>query len=206
MLWSFGVNIASPFFLVFLVDQIQVSAATLGVVSALSTIAALPAQRLFGVWMDRKGIAWVKRLTGLLIPLVPGLWGFIQHPWQAFLLQVFSGFVWAGYNLSSFNFLLEITPEKARPRFVAFQQSLAGLGMAAGAGLGGWIAEAWGYTPVFLLSASGRLLAATAFALNMASIHPIQWLWQTLATGLSSVKQTLKKRVKKMRSRKHGKE
>ncbi len=204
-LWSFGVNIASPFFLVFLADQIQTSSGTLGIISAVSTLASLPAQRLFGRWLDRKGTAWVKRLTGLLIPLVPGLWGFIQQPWQAIPLQIFSGFVWAGYNLSSFNFLLEITPEDTRPRFVALQQSLAGLGMAAGAGLGGWIAETGGYTAVFLASAAGRLLAALVFALSMAKFHPLQWLWRNLTISLSNIRQKIRERTNKMRSEHNGK-
>lgn len=193
-LWSFGVNIASPFFIVFLAEQVQASAATLGLVSAVSTLSALPAQRLFGTWVDRKGTAWVKRLTGFLIPVVPGLWGFIQQPWQAYPLQVFSGFVWAGYNLATFNFLLEMTPEETRPRFVAFQQSLVGLGMTVGAALGGWIAEAWGYRPVFLISAAGRLLANGVFALSMAEIYPGRWLKRTVSDLISRLTRIFKRR------------
>jgi len=196
-LWSFGVNIASPFFIVFLADQVQAPAATLGVVSAVSTLSALPAQRLFGVWVDRKGTAWVKRLTGFLIPVVPALWGFIRHSWQAYPLQVFSGFVWAGYNLATFNFLLEMTPEETRPRFVAFQQSLMGLGMTAGAALGGWIAETWGYTPVFLTSAGARLLANGVFALGMADIYPYRWLKRTVSNLVSDLTQLFKRRKKR---------
>ncbi len=196
-LWSFGVNIASPFFLVFLADQIEAPASTLAVVSAVSALAALPAQRLFGLWVDRKGTAWVKRLTGFLIPLVPALWAFIQRPWQAYPLQVFSGFVWAGYNLATFNFLLEMTPEETRPRYVAFQQSLVGLGMTAGAALGGLIAERWGYLPVFLTSAAGRLLASAVFALGMANIHPARWLQRTISNRLVNMRQRLKRQSKK---------
>lgn len=203
-LWSFGVNIASPFFLIFLAEQVQASAATLGIVSAVSTLSALPAQRLFSLWLDRKGTAWVKRLTGFLIPVVPGLWSFIQQPWQAFPLQVFSGFVWAGYNLASFNFLLDMTPEETRPRFVAFRQSLVGLGMALGAGLGGWIAESWGYRPVFLISAAGRLLATGVFALGVAEIYPGRWLTRVISDSLSRIKQRFEQCKKKMRSKNNG--
>ncbi|MGC9397947.1 MAG: MFS transporter [Anaerolineae bacterium] len=191
-LWSLGVNVASPFFLIFLVERVQVSAATLGVVSAVSTLAALPAQRLFGLWVDRKGTAWVQRLTGFLIPLVPALWSFIRHPWQAFSLQAFGGFVWAGYNLAAFNLLLEVTPEDLRPRFVAFRQSLVGVGMAAGAALGGWIAERWGYTPVFLISAAGRLFAATIFALGMAGVDPRRRLQRLGKKRLGKITSRLK--------------
>ncbi|MEA3309993.1 MAG: MFS transporter [Chloroflexota bacterium] len=177
-LWGFGVSIATPFFIVYLVDEVGASASFLALSSAAATLASLPAQRIFGQLTDQRGNSWVKRLTGLIIPLVPGLWGFIRQPWQAFPLQLFSGFVWAGYNLATFNRLLEVTPEEDRATFVAVRQSVVGVGMAGGAALGGWLAETQGYRSVFLSSAGGRLLAAVAFALSMVHVQTWRRLWQ----------------------------
>ncbi len=177
-LWGFAVSIATPFFIVYLVDEVQASASLVALSSATATLASLPAQRIFGRLIDRKGNGWVKRLTGLIIPVVPGLWGFIQQPWQAFPLQLVSGFIWAGYNLASFNRLLEVTPAEDRPIFVAIRQSLVGVGMAVGAALGGWLAETQGYRIVFLFSAGGRLLAAIIFALSMIPVQTWRRLWQ----------------------------
>ena len=183
-LWGSAVSIATPFFIVYLVDEVGASASLLALSSAAATLASLPAQRFFGRLTDKKSNAWVKRLTGLIIPIVPGLWGFIQQPWQAFPLQLVSGFVWAGYNLSSFNCLLEITPAEDRSTFVAVRQSMVGVGMAVGAALGGWLAQTQGYRMVFLTSAGGRLTAAVVFALSLV---PRQfWLqsWQRLVGPL----------------------
>lgn len=166
--WSFVVNISSPFFFVFLADEVGASAAMLGLASAVSTLAAIPAQRLFGTLTDRKGAAWVRRLTGFIIPISPALWTFMQRPWHSFPLQVIGGFAWAGYNLAAFNLLLEMTPEEGRPSFVAFFQAITGLGMAVGAAFGGALADRFGYTPVFLVSAGGRLFATLVFAWNLA--------------------------------------
>ncbi len=176
--WTFAVNIASPFFFVFLIDEVGATPATLGVASAVSMFAALPAQRLFGVLTERKGSAWVRNISGYLIPITTLLWPFMQHPWHSFPLQVLGGFAWAGYNLAAFNLLLEMTPDEARPTFVAFFQALTGLGMAAGAALGGLLADRVGYTPVFLLSAGGRLLATVLFAGVIArkSARAKQWV------------------------------
>ncbi|MFP4343404.1 MAG: MFS transporter [Anaerolineales bacterium] len=165
--WSFVVNISSPFFFVFLADEIGASAATLGLASAVSTLAAIPAQRLFGSLADRKGAAWVRLLTGCIIPLTPALWTFMRQPWHSFPLQVIGGFAWAGYNLAAFNLLLEMTPEEGRPSFVAFFQAITGLGMAAGAAFGGVLADGLGYRPAFLISAGGRLLATLIFAWSL---------------------------------------
>ncbi|MBN1261548.1 MAG: MFS transporter [Anaerolineae bacterium] len=172
LLWNMAVQIAGPFFIVYLVSETGASSSLVGAVSAAATLAALPGQRLFGLLTDRKGAQWVQRVTGFVIPLVPGIWGFIQQPWQAFPVQIISGFAWAGYNLASFSLLLDMTPDADRPRFVALYQAIVGLGMAAGAALGGWIAETFGYRPLFLASAGGRLSAAVVFSILVAGRKP----------------------------------
>lgn len=178
--WNLTVQISGPFFNVFLADEIRASASVIALASAASTLASLPGQRVFGVLSDRRGSAWVQRVTGFWVPLVPGLWGFISQPWQAFPLQLFSGFVWAGYNLAAFNLLLELTPDTLRPRLVAVYQALVGIGMAIGAALGGWIAQTWGYRPVFWISAVGRWVAAVVFALLVVGANPPSW-WRRIA-------------------------
>lgn len=172
-LWNFGVQVSSPFFFVYLVDETQATATVIGLLTAVSSLAALPGQRIFGIWNDHKGSRWVQRLTGLLIPLVPLLWGFITQSWQAFPLNLLSNFVWAGYHLASFNLLLETTPQENRPAFVAFYQTFVGLGMVGGAALGALVAQRQGYRAVFMLSAALRFLSALAFALVVARSKPL---------------------------------
>ncbi len=167
-LWNFAVMVAGPFFLVYLVEETGASASALGIVSAVGLLAAVPGQRFFGLLNDRRGAGWVQKWTGLAVPLVPAVWGFLRAPWQAWPVQLFGGFVWAGYNLASFNYLLERTTEEDRATLVAFYQAMAGLGMAGGAALGGWLAQMEGYRVLFLTSAGLRLLAALLFALFVA--------------------------------------
>lgn len=173
-LWNLSVQIAGPFFTPYLVEEVNISAATIGLLTAAATLAALPGQRLFGMLNDHKSPRWIQRLTGFIIPLVPAVWGFINRPWQAFPVEIVSGFLWAGFNLASFNLLLELTPEHERPAFVAFYQTVVGLGMAAGAALGGLLAQRVGYRSVFLASAGGRWVAALLFALLVARTRPAQ--------------------------------
>lgn len=174
--WNLTVQISGPFFNVFLAEEIHASASVIALATAASMLASLPGQRVFGLLSDRKGSAWVQRLTGFWIPVVPALWGFIGQPWQAFPLQLFSGFMWAGYNLAAFNLLLELTPDALRPRLVAVYQALVGIGMAVGAALGGWIAQDFGYRPVFWVSGIGRLLAAAVFSMLILGVKAPRWL------------------------------
>jgi len=66
-------------------------------------------------------------------------------------INLVAGFLWAGYNLASFNLLLTLTPEDRRPRYSALYQVVVTATLAGGAALGGVIAERWGYTSIFVL-------------------------------------------------------
>jgi MFS family permease len=163
-LWNLSINIAGPFFNPYLVESLQASAGVVGALSVVSTLAALPGQRLFGGLVDRWGTRRVQLITGLLIPLLPWAWALTRSPWHVVPVNLAGGFLWAGYDLANFNFLLILTPEDRRPRYSAVYQIVVMVALAGGAALGGIIAQRWGYTPVFALSGIGRLCAALLFA------------------------------------------
>lgn len=162
--WNFSLNLAGPFYSVHFVTGLNGSPGFWGVISVVHGLAALPGQRLFGVLSDRWGPRQVQLVTGLLIPFVPWLWSLSRAPWQLVPIELVSGFLWAGYGLSSFNFLLTLTPEDRRARYAALHQIVVTVALSAGAALGGTIATWWGYKITFVLSGVGRLAAALIFA------------------------------------------
>lgn len=162
-LWNFSLNVAGPFFNPYLVQTLGGGASMVGTLAVINVLAALPGQRLFGIWTDRWGPRRVMILTGLLIPLVPWGWALARTPWQAIPAEMASGFLWAGYNLASFNFLLLLTPEAQRPRYTALYQIVVMVTLAVGAAVGGIIATHWGYRITMILSGAGRLVAALLF-------------------------------------------
>jgi MFS family permease len=164
-LWNLSLNIAGPFFNVYQVEILKVSAGVVGTLSVVSSLAALPGQRLFGPLVDRWGPRRVQLVTGLLIPLLPWAWVLVRSPWHVVPINLAGGFLWAGYNLASFSLLLTLTPEDRRPRYSAVYQAIVTAALAGGAALGGILAERWGYTIIFVLSGIGRLGAALLFAL-----------------------------------------
>jgi len=163
-LWNFSLNIAGPFFNVYLVENLKATAATVGVLNVVSSLAALPALRLFGMLTDRWGPRRVQLLTGLLIPIAPLVWAIATSPWYIVLVNSVNGFLWAGYNLATFNFLLVLTPNEHRARYSALYQIIITVALAVGAAVGGLIATHWGYTLIFILTSAGRFAAALLFA------------------------------------------
>ena len=163
-LWNLSLGIAAPFFSVYMVQSLRASAGIIGLLSVVNTLTALPGQRLFGVLADRWGPRRVQLLTGLLIPIVPVGWALTRSPWHVVPVELMAGFVWAGYGLASFNFLLELIPEDRRSRFTALYQISVTVALAAGNALGGVFVTQWGYRLVFVMSGAGRLISALLFA------------------------------------------
>jgi MFS family permease len=163
-LWNLSIMIAGPFFNVYLVESLRATPAIVGILSTISTLAALLGQRLFGTMADRWGAQRVQLVTGLIIPLLPWSWALTRSPWHVVPIDVAGGFLWAGYNLANFNMLLTITPEDLRPRYSALYQIVVMIALAIGSAIGSIILEQWGYYVLFILSGIGRLAAALLFA------------------------------------------
>lgn len=162
--WNFSLNVAGPFFNVYVVENLRGDAGIVGLLSVVSSLASLPGQRVFGPLTDRWGPRRVQLLTSLLIPIVPVAWVFVTASWHIIPINLMGGFLWAGFLLASFNLLLAISPEDQRPAFTAIYQIVVLASLAAGAAFGGWVVTHFGYSAIFLLSGVGRLAAALLFA------------------------------------------
>lgn len=158
MIWNFSLNIAGPFFAVYQVEQLKATPAIVGVLSIVSSLAALPALRIFGSLNDRLGAYRVALLSGLLIPLVPVLWIFTSSPWHPLPLNLLAGFLWAGYGLASFNLLLGLSTPETLARYSALFQIAVMISAAIGAAVGGLIVQQWGFAAIFIVSGIGRVV------------------------------------------------
>ena len=163
--WNLSLQVAAPFFSVYLVNEFQASTTTIGLVAAVSSLTAMFGQPFFGRLLDRKGTFWVMLVCGFTIPVLPLAWAFITAPWQVGLINTLGGFVWAGYNLANFNMLLLLTPDKDRPRTVALYQTAVFASAFIGPLIGGYLADAVSFKLIFGLSFVGRLLGMIIFYL-----------------------------------------
>jgi MFS family permease len=161
--WNFSLNIAGPFFNVYMVENLKFTASMVGIVSIVSSVTGLLIQRRIGHLSDRWGPRKVQMIFMFLIPFMPFAWLFVTQFWHVILLNSFSGVLWGAFNLVSFNFLLSLTPDAQRARFSAFYQILVMLALAGGAAVGAWVVTSWGYQAIFLCSAIGRMAAAVLF-------------------------------------------
>jgi MFS family permease len=163
-LWNFSLNIAGPFFNVYMAQDLKFTTAMIGISSVATSATKVLTQRKLGELADRWGAGRIQMLSMFLIPTLPLAWIFVQHLWQVVLINSFSGVFWGAFELASFNFLLVFMPESKRARYSAIFQVVVTISLAGGAALGSAIISSpWGYIGIFLASAIGRILAALMF-------------------------------------------
>ena len=161
--WNLALQVAAPFFNVYLVRNLGASVGTVGLLAGVNTLFGLLGSGLFGRVMDRLGALRTQALCGLLIPIIPTAWIWLTAPWQIGILEAYAGLVWAGYNLANFALLLELTPPSHRPQAVALYQTVVFASAVAGPLLGGWLADTYGFHVIFAASGAGRLLGILLF-------------------------------------------
>jgi MFS family permease len=73
--------------------------------------------------------------------LYPFLFLFVQNTFQLILVAIFSGIAWSGFDLTAFNYLLDVTPPDKRHSYVANYKMVNGFALFMGPFLGGLISE-----------------------------------------------------------------
>jgi len=162
-LWNFSINISGPFFSVYMVQNLGFTAAMVGLTAVASSVSKMLLQRKMGELSDRWGAGAMQVVCMFLLPILPFVWIFIKQLWQVVLLNLFGGVLWGAFELVSFNYLLQLTPDNQRARYSAIFQIVVTVALAGGAALGSVIIDSWGYTGIFLFSGLGRIVAAFVF-------------------------------------------
>lgn len=139
--WEFSFYLASPFFAVYMLQQLEVTFGTVAVLAGLTTAANLLTQQYWGRLSDRFGNQQVLRLTCLILTLEPLLWIFTGTSTAGYVLIVvlhlLGGAASAGMLLANANLMMGLAPLKDQTSFFAIRGATRGIFAAAGPILGG---------------------------------------------------------------------
>lgn len=130
--FTIGVNLASPFFSVYMLQNLGLSYLEYTIILSAEYIARIIAAPFWGMYADKAGSLKVMRICCNIIPLVPIMWIFARTPVYLVLVQLFSGSLWAGFDLCSATFVYKSTPGPRRLKYIMYQKSLNNLAIAAG--------------------------------------------------------------------------
>jgi MFS family permease len=136
---TFCVNLAAPFFSVFMLRDLHFSYLTFTVIVAAVTVTNIFTIDRWGRHADKVGNLRVIRFTSFIIASLPLWWIFNRHPFYLIGTQVIAGFAWSGFNLCASNFIYDaVSPEK-RTRCVAYFNVCNGIATCCGALCGGHV-------------------------------------------------------------------
>lgn len=179
-LFVLSVALVSPFFAVYLLKELGFDYFTFTVIISAAVLTTHVTMRYWGRLADQYGNMKIIRLTSCLVAVIPLCWIFSGEPLYLVIVQLLAGFVWAGFNLSSTNFIYDVATANKRERCIAYYNFLTGLGLGVGALLGGFLYRhlplLWGssFYNLLLLSASLRLFFALAISLLTKEVKNIK--------------------------------
>lgn len=167
-LMQFSVAIASPFFTVYMLRDLQFSYLQFTLNSGTAIFAQFLTLSQWGRISDVFGNRRILTVTGLFIPLMPVLWTVSTNMWYLIAIQALSGFSWAGFTLAASNFVYDLIAPHRRATYLAIHNVLANVGIFAGAILGGYLgfvlpsqAEFFGATYSWLSPLYGVFVVST---------------------------------------------
>ena len=174
---NFCVNIAAPFFAVFMLRDMKLSYITYTLVMVTVPITSLLLIERWGRLADRVGNIRVLKFTACFIASLPLPWIIYRHPVFLVFVQILGGFAWSGFNLCVTNFIFDSVSAAKRTRCFSYFNVINGLASSAGALIGGYLAthvpELFGYRLLFLffISSIMRFLVVVSLTPRMQEVR-----------------------------------
>ena len=166
-IWGFAVNLSTPFFNLYMLENLGVNITWVTLFNSLSNGANMLMLLVWGRLSDRFGNRPLLIFAGLAIAITPLFWLLtsldqIQAQLWIYLLifHLFLGGTWAAIDLGTNNIQIGIAPSQHHATFFAIASAVAGVGSALGTTVGGTLAQYAHYEGifgVFFLSAILRL-------------------------------------------------
>ncbi|MCK4319424.1 MFS transporter [Candidatus Micrarchaeota archaeon] len=133
----FAVKLAAPFFVVFSLEILNFTLLDYGLLMTASIITRVFTLSYWAKIIDRFGNKTCLYATGLMISLAPILWILFPNFIALLFVQIFTGFVWGGFELVSLNYVLSSEKADKEPSFVALYNTMNGFFLGLGSITGG---------------------------------------------------------------------
>ena len=132
-LMYFSVHLCSAFFTVYILRDLGLNYLIYMLIISAEYVARIISLNFLGKLVDRHGSMRVLGFISRFIPLIPVLWLFSRSPAYLVAIQLFSGVVWAAFDLCNQTFIYQNTPSDLRLRYIIYHKSLSTFAIAAGA-------------------------------------------------------------------------
>jgi MFS family permease len=136
-----SVLIAGPFFVLYMLQDLQLSYIGYGGWLAAGLLGQLLTLQAWGQFGDRFGNKALLSITGFTVPILPML--YLVSTNLGFLLAVnfLGGVIWAGLALGLQNYVFDSVKPEERAKAIALYSTVNAIGWSVGALLGSWLVE-----------------------------------------------------------------
>ena len=124
--WNFAVNLAAPFFTVYMLKTIKLDMSAVVALTVLSQLTNIAVIRIWGRFMDRFSNKSVLKVCGPLFIICTFLWIFTLHPSRhaltvplLIILHMLMGISTAGTVLGSSNLAIRLAPREKASAYLA---------------------------------------------------------------------------------------
>jgi MFS family permease len=176
---NFTTTVAGPFFSPYMLLDLHFSYIVYTIINSVAGLATVGFMTWWGKRIDRAGSIKVLKITSLFVPFVPLGWALSPSLWWLIVMQIFSGFAWAGFQLSSGVFIFDAAPQQNRTRYIALYNSLIFLGVSLGSMTGGIVAPLLPpfmgsyFRSIFIVSGVARLAVALFFLPRIKEVRKV---------------------------------
>lgn len=201
---SFATAISSPFFAVYMLKELKFNYGIWMLVTLSSSLSTFLFIQLWGKFSDKFGSLKVLQLTGIFVPLIPFAWFFSSAMTGTglpiligylFIVEFLSGIIWAGFNLSSVNFIYDAVTREKFAVCIAYYNIFNGVGVFIGATLGGILSSMnfnfWGMNPLLFIFVLSGVVRMAVYFFMMPMIKEVREV-EEYKDG------TIKKEIRKM--------
>lgn len=175
---AFASAISSPLLAVYLLRYLNFDYTTYMIVILSASGFSLAIIKFWGIFADKYGNYRVLAITSILIPIIPILWILSPSPIYMILIpSLISGVSWAGFNLSSGNFIYDNVSNQKRGLAVSYYNLLIGIGVLVGAGLGAVLIKYLSFDfmePIFFIFLLGGIIRMIVVAVWIPKIKEIR--------------------------------
>jgi MFS family permease len=177
-LFNFSIYLAAPYFVAYMLYDLSFSYFQLMLMISIVFLARYISLPAWGFLSDKYGNRKILSFTALMIPFVPLLWMSTTNFYYLILVELYSGIFWAGFELSSFNFVFDTTTPDKRAKYISYYNAINGVMIFLGTMLGSLLVFKttffWSdYYPVFLTSFFSRIIIVIYFISKLKEVRKV---------------------------------
>lgn len=178
--WLHGVGVwmVGPVYVLFFVKELGANEGWLGLNGTVASVATIIGYTLWRSIIQRRGELSILRLTIICVGLYPVVVGLVQSLPLILIATALNGLLVPGVNLSHFNTLLKVTPEKERPGYTALYMTAANIGAFVSPFVGIALANAIGFAPTLIICGLLSVIGSFSF-----------WIWPVMHTAQAETAQ-----------------